>query len=1008
MNHIYKVVWSRARNCYMAVSEIAKGHQKGSGRTKVALKMAVLGALIAVMLTTGGVAGTVWAADPDTLTIPENNTVTSTDKSNTTAKDLNANIKGKDNKVTNSKDVEIVGDKNTVTDVYYNDDGKTVNGKVPSNNVRVVGSNNSISGSRNQHVIGDNNTIIGRDDGTVTDYSHPEGRESYASDLTIGRDNFIRGDDTYRNEWDSLTVIGNHNRADYSTESAGGPAAGIVIGDNQNIDRIKESIVIGSLSPAEREETFVNNQGDTIEKYQVGEESIIVGYHASSPAGVSVVVGSHSQANSFFQTVVGHRSVVEGVNEPGNYNGSFASSYGSLNKIGNTAKSLYDYTDANTAKVDGFGNNISGNLNTTSNATGTMVIGQGNSVSNSQNNLVVSMDGGEVPLGLKWVMNTEVAAAGYSGIGAITRPSSTYYDMAQSGMRDYMTNSSGAVSVLGNGNAADYAIRSQILGTGNSLTGSEKDISAYNTVSGFANRGTNVKRTAIVGTGNTLNSGEDNVVIGDYHQLEGGKHNVILGSMATEEKEVTKKAKYSADEYSDDNPDASLEYTVKEQVPVKKNTSNIENAVMLGYNTDVSVNGGVALGSDSAVVDSDKSGKDLKKYGFAYEKHNASDADYVWQSNLASVSVGSAGYTRRMTNVAAGIDATDAVNVAQLKAAMSNAGSNINLVAGDGIKIDTKNGTYTISANITGGTTTTDTTKVDGKTGTSGDSGSTDKGNTDTSGNGKQLVVTTDTNPTKFAADEGSAVEVKPSETLTINGDKTNIATKVDGNAISVKLKDDISVKTVNATSVTATDSIGIKDGPSMTTNGIDAAGKKITHVAAGTETTDAVNYGQLKGVESKVDNNTQAITNINGRVGELGSRINKVGAGAAALAALHPLDFDPSDKWDFAAGVGNYRNETAAAVGLFYRPNARSMFNLGWTMGDNRNMVNGGFSVKLGRGSAYNDMSKAQMAETISGQATKIDRLESTVDQQDKKIAKLEEMLKKQGEMIEKLAEKK
>ena len=716
-------------------------------------------------------------------------------------------------------------------------------------------------------------------------------------------------------------------------------------------------------------------------------------------------MGSHSQANSFFQTVVGHRSVVEGVNEPGNYNGSFASSYGSLNKIGNTAKSLYDYTDANTAKVDGFGNNISGNLNTTSNATGTMVIGQGNSVSNSQNNLVISMDGGEVPLGLKWVMNTEAAAAGYSGIGAITLPSSTYYDMAQSGMRDYMTNSSGAVSVLGNGNAADYAIRSQILGTGNSLTGSGKDISAYNTVSGFANSGTNVKRTAIVGTGNTLKSGEDNVVIGDYHQLEGGKHNVILGSMATEEKEVTKKAKYSADEYSDDNPDASLEYTVKEQVPVKANTSNIENAVMLGYNTDVSESGGVALGSGSvASIGAGVSGWDPTTKEVSTKDSN------VWKSSWAAVSVGDAAnkFTRQITNVAAGYNDTDAVNVAQLKAAMDNAGSKISLVAGDGIKIEGKDGTYTISANITGGTTATDTTKVDGKTGTSGDSGSTDKGNTDTSGNGKQLVVTTDTNPTKFAADEGTAAEVKPSETLTINGDKTNITTKVDGKAISVKLKDDISVKTVNATSVTATDSIGIKDGPSMTTNGIDAAGKKITHVAAGTETTDAVNYGQLKGVESKVDNNTQAITNINGRVGELGSRINKVGAGAAALAALHPLDFDPSDKWDFSAGVGNYRNETAVAVGLFYRPNARSMFNIGWTMGDNRNMVNGGFSIKLGRGSAYNDMSKAQMAETISGQATKIDRLESTVDQQDKKIAKLEEMLKKQGEMIEKLAEKK
>ncbi|WP_416177166.1 ESPR domain-containing protein [Dialister sp.] len=92
MNHIYKVVWSKVRNCYMAVSEIAKGHQKGSGRTKGALKTTVLGALAAVMLTTGGVAGNVWAAGPDTLTIPENNTVTSTDKSKSTAKDLNANI----------------------------------------------------------------------------------------------------------------------------------------------------------------------------------------------------------------------------------------------------------------------------------------------------------------------------------------------------------------------------------------------------------------------------------------------------------------------------------------------------------------------------------------------------------------------------------------------------------------------------------------------------------------------------------------------------------------------------------------------------------------------------------------------------------------------------------------------------------------------------------------------------------------------------------------------------
>lgn len=84
-----------------------------------------------------------------------------------------------------------------------------------------------------------------------------------------------------------------------------------------------------------------------------------------------------------------------------------------------------------------------------------------------------------------------------------------------------------------------------------------------------------------------------------------------------------------------------------------------------------------------------------------------------------------------------------------------------------------------------------------------------------------------------------------------------------------------------------------------------------------------------LSALDNQVTSNTQSINYLNGRVGKLGDRINKVGAGAAALAALHPLDYDPEDKWDFAAGVGNYRNATAAAVGLFYRPNERTMFKL-------------------------------------------------------------------------------
>lgn len=186
---------------------------------------------------------------------------------------------------------------------------------------------------------------------------------------------------------------------------------------------------------------------------------------------------------------------------------------------------------------------------------------------------------------------------------------------------------------------------------------------------------------------------------------------------------------------------------------------------------------------------------------------------------------------------------------------------------------------------------------------------------------------------------------------------------------------------------------------------------RQITNVAAGFNATDAVNVAQLKNVENQVTSNTQNINYLNGRVGELGDRINKVGAGAAALAALHPLDYDPEDKWDFAAGVGNYRNATAAAVGLFYRPNERTMFNLGWTMGDNRNMVNGGFSLKFGKSNKYIKYSKAEMASVIDKQSREIAELKARDVQNAKDKAEMKadnaemkaeiEALKKQVEAL-------
>ena len=147
---------------------------------------------------------------------------------------------------------------------------------------------------------------------------------------------------------------------------------------------------------------------------------------------------------------------------------------------------------------------------------------------------------------------------------------------------------------------------------------------------------------------------------------------------------------------------------------------------------------------------------------------------------------------------------------------------------------------------------------------------------------------------------------------------------------------------------------LAIQGGPSVTKGGIDAGSKKITHVAAGeisATSTDAVNGSQLQAVKNDVQNNTQNIYNMGKKVGELGTRINKVGAGAAALAALHPLDFDPDDKWDVAAGYGNYKDAHAVAVGAFYRPNEDTMFSVGGSFGGGENMVNAGVSVKLGQG---------------------------------------------------------
>lgn len=154
-----------------------------------------------------------------------------------------------------------------------------------------------------------------------------------------------------------------------------------------------------------------------------------------------------------------------------------------------------------------------------------------------------------------------------------------------------------------------------------------------------------------------------------------------------------------------------------------------------------------------------------------------------------------------------------------------------------------------------------------------------------------------------------------------------------------------------------------------------------------------------IEALDHQVALNGDSIVSLQSDIHSLGHRVNKVGAGAAALAGLHPLDFDPDDKWDFAASTGSYRNAHAFAVGAFYRPNEGTMFSLGGSFGNGENMWNAGVSLKLGRGSGDTSYSKTVMAreivflqDKVKAQDEKISSYETRLAAQDRELAELKD----------------
>ena len=286
-----------------------------------------------------------------------------------------------------------------------------------------------------------------------------------------------------------------------------------------------------------------------------------------------------------------------------------------------------------------------------------------------------------------------------------------------------------------------------------------------------------------------------------------------------------------------------------------------------------------------------------------------------------------------------------------------------------------------IGINGKDGQTTNISVTRDGKPGVDGAPGTTTTRIVYEKPDGTKEEVATLNDGMKYGGDTGNVIKKKLNEQVNVVGGITdtnklttedNLGVVSDGNNnLKVRMAKDL--KGLN--SVT-TNTLTVGD-VKIDNSGINAGNKKITNVADGdisANSTDAVNGGQLW-------KTNQTINNIGGAVNELGTRVNRVGAGAAALAALHPLDFDPDDKWDVAAGYGNYKDAHAVSVGAFYRPNEDTMFSVGGSFGGGENMVNAGVSVKLGQGN-HVSTSKVAMAKEIVDLKDAVTRLEAQNEQ--------------------------
>jgi len=484
------------------------------------------------------------------------------------------------------------------------------------------------------------------------------------------------------------------------------------------------------------------------------------------------------------------------------------------------------------------------------------------------------------------------------------------------------------------------------------------------------------------------------------------------------------------------NAGANLSFSLSDNLDLTNNKDK-KGSVKVGENT--------ALSNELLQV-----GKDVSLTASALNVGNSSlttstlmvgGLTYISSSGLDS-------NNRVISNVAAGKAKTDAVNVGQLESAIR--GSQVSIKAGDGISVNKAGNQYTINVNIEGLSNEHGTVHVSTDSDPSVVSKSTlTESETITpapakrmnslllaeeavaaepengSSTGKKMYVKYTSNAVKLITDDitdpTKVAELNDGEEIFFSGDgniTTTTEPATDGKnteTIRFSLNKDVKVDSIEAKSG---NQINIKSEVNMKS-------QKITNLADGEiaeGSKDAVNGGQIYNLKQNVSTNTENINILNEAVvanaeninslshslNKLDSRINRVGAGAAALAALHPLDFDPDNKWDFAAGYGNYAGANAVAIGTYYRPNENTMFSIGGSFGGGENMINAGVSFKLGSGGSGITTSKTVMAKKIKEQDELLKAQDAKMKEQDEKIAKLEALVAQQGEMIQQALGKK